>query len=129
MNRLQIEVSLEILEFVRRQSPEPRRLLREGLRKLAREEGDIKALQGDLEGFFRMRIGHFRLVFRYESGTQIRCLLLERRALIYEVFSSMVKDRLREQTEETVLRTKPRPVTYSKPKRKRRAPSAAQRAK
>ena len=121
MSRFQVEVSIETHDFIRRQPPEPRRLLREGLRKLAREEGEIKALQGDLEGYFRMRIGHFRAIFRYESGTLIRCLLIERRALVYEVFSSMVKDRLREGSEETALKRAPRPASYAKPKRKRRA--------
>jgi len=126
MNRFQVEVSQEIQDFIRRQ---PRRLLRDGLRRLMREEGNIKALQGDLEGFFRLRLGHFRLIFRYESGIVIRCILLERRALVYEVFSSMVKDRLRERAEEAPLKTVPRPVSYTKPKSQRRAPSAVQRTK
>ncbi len=130
-----VEIEDQVLAFVRTQAPERRQLLRQALRKLEREEGDIKPLQGTFEPHFRLRVRGYRIIFLYEMEKNkpvIYCLFAERRGLVYEVFSSMVKDRLRENAEDTPLKTVPRPVSYPKPKRKPRAPAASppiQRAK
>ena len=119
---LQLVVDTGVLDFIRRQAPEPRRLLRDALRKLEREEGDIKALQGDLVPYFRLRAGGFRIIFRY--GTEgkrrfIHCPFAERRSIVYEIFATMVADRLSEKAEAEPVKGKPRPVKYRIPRRKK----------
>jgi mRNA interferase RelE/StbE len=125
----QLIVGDDLLAFIVRQAPEPRRALREGLRRLAREEGDIKALQGDLEGYHRLRVGNYRVIFCYESRPQraIHCLLIERRALVYQVFADMVKDRLAERAETAVPLGKPQPVSYKKTRPKPKPPAQAKK--
>ena len=73
--------------------PSPRRLLREGLKKLAEEKGDIKALRDELEGYYRLRVRSYRIIFRYiERGQRriIRCDFAEGRDVVYETFLGLL---------------------------------------
>ena len=93
-----VEVSSQVLNFVRTQAPEPRRRLRLAIRGLAAGRGDIRALEGNLEGYHRLRIGSFRVVFAYASNAGsmvvIRCIFADRRDVVYGVFSAMLQARL-----------------------------------
>ncbi len=94
---MKIELEQQVVEFFRSLAPEPRRALREALRKLAREQGNIRALEGDLEGFYRLRVGRYRIIFFYHSAAQarkIRCVFAEHRTLIYEVFAQQLHELL-----------------------------------
>jgi mRNA-degrading endonuclease RelE of RelBE toxin-antitoxin system len=90
---MKIEVSDQVLEFIRRCPPEPRQYLREGLRKLAYERGDIKPLRDDLEGYYRLRIRDYRIIFRYQAsprGRIIFCPFVEGRNVVYEAFLGLL---------------------------------------
>ncbi|MFM9966497.1 MAG: type II toxin-antitoxin system RelE family toxin [Planctomycetaceae bacterium] len=92
--KTKVEISDQVLNFVRSLAPEPRRLLRQGLRDLQDELGDIKQLEGDLAGWCRLRIKSYRIIFRYEvekSHRTARCVFAERRALVYELFTEVVR--------------------------------------
>ena len=94
---MKIEIEQQILNFVGSVAPEPRRLLREALRKLQQEKGDIRALEGDLDGFYRLRVGRYRTIFSYRPeprSRQIRCAYAAHRTLIYEVFAQEFHDLL-----------------------------------
>lgn len=94
---MNVEISAQVAEFVRCQPPEARRRLRLALRRLVEERGDLRALEGPLKGFYRLRAGTFRVVFAYgmERGTPtIRCLFAERRGVVYDTFSEMLKEHL-----------------------------------
>lgn len=94
MKKIRVEVSDQVAGFVASQPPQPRRRLREGLRGLEREEGDIRALEGPLEGWNRLRVAGFRVIFRRvpgEGGPVIRCDFVERRALVYESFEAIAR--------------------------------------
>lgn len=95
---MQVEVSDQVRDFVRCQAPEPRHKLRSAIRRLALERGDIRALEGPMKGFHRLRIGAYRIVFAYaiEEGRPlvIRCLFAETRDIVYGVFSERLKARL-----------------------------------
>ena len=72
---MRVEVSEQVADFVRRQAPEPRKLLRAGLRKLEREQGDIKSLEGPLRNYWRLRVRSYRVVFAYALGGKAsRCI-------------------------------------------------------
>jgi len=86
---MKIEVSEQVRNFLRTCPPEPRRWLREALRNLAEEKSDLKALDGDLEGYHRLRVRSYRIIFRYEtgkSGRKIFCPFVEHRSIVYETF-------------------------------------------
>ena len=89
-----IELSPQVAGFLRTLAPEPRQQLRAGLRALADGQGDILELEHPLDGFCRLRVGRYRVVFHYvDSGNSrlIRCDFAERRKLVYELFSDLIK--------------------------------------
>ena len=96
--KTRVELSVQVVRFVGRQAPEPRRALRAGLRALEREQGDIKALQGPLENYCRLRVRGYRVVFAYETGAKgqrvIRCIFADRRSAVYEIFEAMLRKHL-----------------------------------
>ena len=98
---MRLEVSDQVLAFVRSQVPEPRRRLRLALRKLEAERGDIKSLEGPLGGYHRLRVGPYRILLAYraeEGGDRsLRCLYAERRDVVYEIFSRILRDRILEE--------------------------------
>ncbi len=87
-------VSEQVTVFMRKQAPEPRRALREALDRLKEGKGDVLALEENLRGYWRLRVGRYRVVFDYEDGGTIRCIFVEDRRLVYEVFAAMMKERL-----------------------------------
>jgi mRNA-degrading endonuclease RelE of RelBE toxin-antitoxin system len=90
-----VEVAEQVAEFVRTQAPDPRKALRMALRNLMREQGDIKALEGPLTNYWRLRVGGYRVVFAYaRGGKTIRCIFAERRSLVYEVFEKLLEAKL-----------------------------------
>ena len=91
-----VRVEVQIKDFVVSLGMEHRRAIKRAIQQLASEQGDIKALGDDLEGFYRLRVGPFRVIFRYREGKVIECVYVNRRALVYEVFESEVLDRLKE---------------------------------
>jgi mRNA-degrading endonuclease RelE of RelBE toxin-antitoxin system len=89
-----VELSEQVADFVMRQAPDSRKKLRRALRGLASEKGDLRALEGRLEGYHRLRVGAFRVVLRYclDGGRRkIRCEFAERRPLVYEAFESLAR--------------------------------------
>jgi mRNA-degrading endonuclease RelE of RelBE toxin-antitoxin system len=94
-----IELSEQVVRFVARRAPEPRRMLRDALRGLARERGDICAIEGPLQDYHRLRVGSYRIIFAYKvSGKRrtIQCIYAERRNAVYEVFAQLLKKHLLE---------------------------------
>ncbi len=67
---------------------EQRRAVKSALKGLASEAGEIRALQDDLAGFYRLKIGRVRIIFRYLPGKQIECVYAGERKLVYEIFES-----------------------------------------
>jgi mRNA-degrading endonuclease RelE of RelBE toxin-antitoxin system len=89
---MKIDVSEQVREFIRTCPPELRRWLRDALRKLAEEKGDIKALDAGLEGYHRLHVRSYRIIFRYETGKQGRkifCPFAEHRGVVYEAFLNL----------------------------------------
>lgn len=89
-----IELSSQVAEFLRTLSPEPRKALRQALRDLAQGKGDIVELERPLEDFHRLRVGRYRVVFRYVTaakGDTIQCVYVGRRELVYELFADLIR--------------------------------------
>jgi mRNA interferase RelE/StbE len=90
---VRIDVSPQVAGFLRGLAPQPRRLLRSALRELGEGRGDILALEHPLDGFYRLRVGRYRVIFRYakvRGAPVVRCEFAQRRELVYETFADMV---------------------------------------
>ena len=92
--RQPVRVSAQVVAFVRAQAPESRRRLRLAVRGLERGRGDIKALEGGLIGYHRLRVGAYRIIFRYDptaSGRPgIACVCAEQRSLVYLLLEDLL---------------------------------------
>jgi mRNA-degrading endonuclease RelE of RelBE toxin-antitoxin system len=91
---MKVDLAEQVVDFVRRLPPDPRRRLRRALRDLARERGDLKPLEGPLEGYCRLRVGAYRVVVSYASRRTIQCVFAERRSIVYELLVEMLESRL-----------------------------------
>jgi mRNA interferase RelE/StbE len=81
--------------FLKSLAPEPRRRLRDALRGLARGKGDIRALEQELDGFCRLRVGRYRVIFHYvpgQEGPECFCDFAEARPMIYEHFAALLSE-------------------------------------
>ena len=84
---MKVVVSDQVVEFVRHLAPEPRRLVRRALRNLAAWKGDVRQLEAPLEGYSRLRVSAYRIIFSYGRRRTIECVFAERRSLVYEIFA------------------------------------------
>jgi mRNA-degrading endonuclease RelE of RelBE toxin-antitoxin system len=90
-----VQVREQVKTFTATLSPESRRRLRLGLRGLETERGDRLALKEKLAGYHRLRVGGYRVVFRYLPGKVIECVVAEERSLVYDLFERDLLERLR----------------------------------
>src|SRR5882672_3991628 len=92
--KIKVEMDPQVADFIRSLAPEPRKRLREALRALQKEEGDIKQLEAELAGYARLRVGSYRIIIRFyaNSGQRVaRCVFAERRPVIYELFAEILR--------------------------------------
>lgn len=88
-----VVVSEQVAAFLRRLAPEPRRLMRQALRDLPGGKGDVRQLEAPLDGYFRLRVRGYRVIFAYAEKRTIECVYAERRSLVYEVFAREIAAR------------------------------------
>ena len=63
------------------------------LRGLMKGKGDIRGLQGPLEGFNRLRIGGLRVIYRQISGNEILLEFGCTRDAVYEIYEQILAKR------------------------------------
>ena len=85
-----VKVREQVWKFHARLGPQDRRAVKRAITGLAAEQGDIRALRDQLEGYYRLRIGPYRIVFRYLAGRVVECVYMNDRALVYDVFESEI---------------------------------------
>ena len=93
---IEVKIQEEVLDFLRTLPPQPKKALREAIRNLSHEAGDIVPLTDNLEGYHRLRVGRYRIIFRYQiEGNQRRivCVYAAPRKWVYEVFHSQLVER------------------------------------
>lgn len=83
-----VKVRQQVMDFAASRGMDHRRALKRGILALAKEQGDIKALHEPLDGYYRLRVARFRVIFRYQPGHIIECVFAEERRLVYEIFES-----------------------------------------
>ena len=92
---MKIKISEQVAGFVRGLAPTPRRAIRLAFKSLAQGRGDVKALEGALMGYSRLRVSSYRIILFYRSPNVIECVYAERRSIIYEIFAEALRERLR----------------------------------
>jgi len=81
-----VTVKQEVAQFQATLGQQHRRSLKRAILALSQEKGDIRALTDQLAGFYRLKVGQFRVIFRYLPGKKIECVFAEERKLVYELF-------------------------------------------
>jgi mRNA interferase RelE/StbE len=97
MNQVTVELEQQVVDFVRSLPPQPKQALRRALKNLQLEHGDIRGLEGELEGFYRLRVQRYRLIFHYNLRRDqrvIRCVYAATRSIVYEVFAERIRELL-----------------------------------
>ncbi len=83
-----VQIREQVREFQATLGLEHRRELKRAILQLAGERGDIKALGEDLSGYYRLKVGRFRVIFRYLPGQTVDCVYVNERKLVYEIFAA-----------------------------------------
>jgi mRNA interferase RelE/StbE len=92
-----VRVSEQVEHFVKSLAPEPKQALRSGIKGLGDGKGDLKHLEADLEGWQRLRVKTYRVVFKeiWEGGDRIvDCVYVNRRSVVYDLFKELLKNQL-----------------------------------
>lgn len=91
---MKVELAEPVVDFVRRLPPEPKRRLRQAIRDLARGRGDLERLEGPLDGYCRLRVGGYHIVFAYGERDSVQCVFAEQRSIAYELLIETLRKRL-----------------------------------
>ncbi len=90
---MRISASDQVASWLTALPPQTKHRVRLALRGLAKGKGDVKGLQGPLEGFNRLRIGGFRVIYRQISGKEILLEYANTRDAVYELYERMLENR------------------------------------
>jgi len=94
---MKISASDQVAAWLIALPPQTKRRVRAALRALTKGRGDVKGLQGDLEGFSRLRIGGIRILYRQVSAGEIRLEYANTRDVVYEMFTNFLASRERDE--------------------------------
>jgi mRNA-degrading endonuclease RelE of RelBE toxin-antitoxin system len=94
--KYRVQAREQVKRFLDTLAPESRRKVRLALRGLETERGDILPLREKLTGYHRLRVGGYRILFRYLPGKVIECVFAEERSLIYNLFEREFLEHLRQ---------------------------------
>lgn len=88
---MRISASEQVQIWLRGLTPDTKRRVRAALRALERTSPDldIKALRGDLEGFYRLRVRDYRIVYHRGTGSIIFLDYADLRDEVYEAFKRL----------------------------------------
>ena len=98
--RSKIKIGPLAENFIKALSSEPRRALRQGIKGLEKDKGDVKQLEGRLAGYSRLRVGRMRVIFKVEAVRGERvifCVYVNFRPVIYELFEQLLASGLIEE--------------------------------
>ncbi len=90
-----LDIKGPAIDFIKRLPPIPRKALSKALTELRAERGDINSLDDPLAGYNRLRVGKYRVIFRYVENMTIEVVFVEDRKLVYEVFEEQLALRLK----------------------------------
>lgn len=85
MSPIRVKLADQVTIFAAKLHPEHRRQIKAALKALSLSRGDIVPLENEFAGLYRLRVGSFRVVFRYEVNGTIVCIFVEHRRLVYDL--------------------------------------------
>ena len=103
MVKARVRLGGQVTDFIGTLAPEAKRLLRAALKGVADGKGDIKLLEGKLNGFCRLRSGRIRVIYqqRIVNGQRhVLCFYAGYRSTVYDVFEQLLTADLIEQFSE-----------------------------
>lgn len=68
--------------------------VKRALKTLAAGRGDTHPLHDTLEGYHRLRVGPYRIIYRHEAPRRILCDYMEERSIVYELFEAEIRSHL-----------------------------------
>lgn len=74
--RTEVRVALQVDQSVKSRGPGPRQALEKAIKGLAAEQGDIKALEGKLGGWNRLRVSSYRVLYKETAESGVRIIKL-----------------------------------------------------
>ena len=95
--KTKVDVSPQVVGFVKSLAPDPRRKLTQAIKSLAGDRGEIKRIEGRLEGYSRLRVSGIRVIFRevYRNGERvIDCVFAEKRSIVYDLFIQITAEEI-----------------------------------
>lgn len=95
--KTEVRVAPQVAGFVKSRAPVPRQAVKRGIKGLAREEGDIRPLEGKLAGWHRLRVLGYRVLYQEtaEGGVRvINCVYANHRSTVYALFEQLLADEL-----------------------------------
>jgi mRNA-degrading endonuclease RelE of RelBE toxin-antitoxin system len=93
-------VTARVRDFSRSLAPEPRRKLWRAIRELAGDKGDVKLLEGQLSGCWRLRTGNVRVIFEAKAiggAREIFCFYANYRSVVYVILEQLLASGLNEE--------------------------------
>ncbi len=90
-----VRIEKQVRDYVCQLGMDHRRAIKKALTDLQSEKGDIIGLTEALGGFYRLRVGAYRIIFWYRPGKVIECVYINHRSLVYELFEREVIEKLR----------------------------------
>lgn len=84
-SRIEVVLTQQVRDYAAHLHPEHRRAIKAALRQLSQGKGEIKALEEELDGLHRLRVGRYRIVFRYLPDGAAYCFFMESRSLVYDL--------------------------------------------
>lgn len=88
-----VRVGNLVEDFIRALAPEPRRAVLRAIKGLVRDQGDVKALEGKLAPYWRIRGGRIRVVYAQKSvgGRRVLlCFYAGYRPVVYQLVEQLL---------------------------------------
>jgi mRNA-degrading endonuclease RelE of RelBE toxin-antitoxin system len=92
-----VALATQVRDFYATLSPDYRRIVKRAFKGLENGQGDRRTLHERLEGYHRLRVGPYRIIYRHEEGRQIFCDFVEARSIVYELFEGELIEKMRRQ--------------------------------
>lgn len=86
-----VVVHQQVLDYIRSLPPETRSRMKRAIRDLAEEKGDIEALDSNLTGYLRLRVGTHRVIFFRAESRKIEVFFAEHRSVVYLMLERLLE--------------------------------------
>ena len=94
MSKVPVVVGELVWDYVRALAPEPRQRCKAALAALP--NGDTRALEDNYAGYYRLRVGSHRFIYRYHRD-RIEVFYAEERKLVYDLLAAHLAEYFRPQ--------------------------------